>query len=268
LGSLGVATHSPIKATLLLVATAFFATPLLAETFDNTRDGFSIKIPPDWQPIPESKVAEMHAAARKAHPGFAVPDFRYGYQARSDQWFSYPYVLVAVKRSGRAPEHLLAELAKDDFSAHKEKFRSSAGGLVSAFEMGKAVYDPSTRILWATSEITYPKIGKVGILTGCVQTEEGGIWVYGYALRDAFDSHKPTFAQITESVRPTEALRYKPRLTDRAPVGDMTDSVRGIDWGKAVGKGLVAGLAAGVLIFVIAVFAKIKSLFSNRSKPQ
>ncbi len=236
-------------------------------TFENARDGFRISIPPDWQEIPESKIAEKVAAVRKASPDIQVPDFQYGYQARSDQWFTYPYVLVSIKRSGRVPEYQLAKLQNVDWSVGGKAVQNLSDGQISHLEMGKVAYDPSTHIIWMASEATYPEVGKVGILNGSVQTQEGSIWVYGYALRDTFEANKPTFAQIAESVLPTEALRYKPRWTDSALVGvvvELAESLRGSDWARVAGK----GVAVGLLVLIVGIFSWLKSVSTNRRKPE
>lgn len=243
-----------------LLAALLIAAKASGGTIDYTHDQFSITIPPDWVSIPEAEVSEKFKAIRKASPGATVPDSTYGYQARSEKWFSYPYVLVWVKRSGRTPEHHLQKLAKVDAQMSSDRLLSSADGLVSQFEMGKIAYDSTTHIIWMNSEATYPGVGKVDILNGSVQTEEGVIWVYGFALRDTFDSHKPTFVQITESIRPSEELRYKPRLTDNA----LGEAAKGIDWNKVVAKGLGNALVYIFLGVIIAGVIWLKSVFRSR----
>jgi len=244
-----------MKHALLCTAAVIITTTASAETFDySSRDGFAITIPTGWHAISESQIQEMVAAIRKAAPTATVPDFRYGYQAQTDRWFSYPYVLIWVNPSGRVPEHQLEKIAKIDLSKSTDKLRSSMGDVVSAFEVGNAAYDPATHIVWMTSEATYSDVGKVGILSGGVQTEQGIIWVYGYALRDTFERYKPTFIGITESVQPTEALRYKSRFSDSAPFAAVIDSVRGIDWSQV----LVAGLAGGIIALIIGIFSARK----------
>jgi hypothetical protein len=254
---LSLGDKSPVvKHALLRIAAVIITTTVSAETFDySSRDGFAITIPPGWQAIPESRIQEMVTALRKATPTATVPDFRYGYQAQSDRWFSYPYVLIWVNPSGRVLEHELEKVAKVDLSKSADELRSSMSDLISSFEVGKPAYDPGKHILWMTSEAIYSGVGKVGILSGAVQTEEGPIWVYGYALRDTFESYKPTFIGITESVRPTEALRYKRRFSDSAPVAAVTDSLRGIDWSQV----LAAGLVGGIIALIIGMFSARKS---------
>src|SRR5205809_3861135 len=143
--------HKPRYVKLLLtLATLVLARTLVAETFSNARDNFTITIPPDWESIPEPAIAEKTAAIPNAAPHAPYPAFHYAYQARSDRWFSFPYVSVRVDRSGRLAEDRLQSIAKLSSQIH-DKAQSLGAGVLPKFQMNTAFYDPSTHIIWVTS---------------------------------------------------------------------------------------------------------------------
>lgn len=201
-----------------LAVALLFATTGFAEIIDNTQDGFAITIPFGWRIIPKPEIAVLNQSINSqynlekvsAYKAGKISDILYGYQAESDHWFSYPYVLVRINRAGKKSEGELGP------SANADLIKKSAGEVLESVgakdvnvEVGGATYDRSTHILWSMSETADPDLGKIRTLNGAVQTEEGAIWIDCYAPRETFEAYKPTFVQIIESVRPIDSLVYK-----------------------------------------------------------
>ena len=229
---------SLLSATWLLTSTAF------CETIDYISEGFTINIPSGWRVIPQSEVAKRAQSSRAAAPaGTKIPDFRYGYQLSNDQWFSYPFVLIAITRDGRMPEAELQKLPKADLSGVTNDVRSVAKGIVSNFQFGRITYDPTTHIIWIPSEVDYPDGSKVDSLCGALQTETGSIMVYGYALPDSFDQYEPTFIKVAESIRTSDALRYKTGSADDSVNRNATG---GINWRRILIAAIIGALLGGI----------------------
>lgn len=116
---------------------------VFASTFNSPNDGFSLELPPGWLQIPQSAIAETQQEILRRAPNAPKVRYDYGFQFGStDQWFSYPYILVQVKRSGRIPEQELARIAQLPLGNAAAKFQERTRELVSEVEIGKPRYDP------------------------------------------------------------------------------------------------------------------------------
>ena len=193
-----------------LAAALFISTNAWAGLLDyGLVSGFSIIVPDNWQVIPDPVMRGMAAKVHAARPDTLVPDFSYGFQANAGDWFSLPYCLLRVTKTGKMPEEKLAELPKVDFSKVTDSGHSSRQQVIVSAEGGKEIFDPATHIIWFTSKMDLPEGGEMGVLVGSVQTEQGALSLYCYAPRESFDNFKPLFIQMIESIHPVEALRYK-----------------------------------------------------------
>jgi hypothetical protein len=215
-----------------------FGISALGRTLDyKAKDGFSITIPDDWDVIPEAQVAEVAENARKSAPNAPVPDFRYGFQAKAEKWFQYPYVVVAPSTKGRTSEAALNKLGSVDVAKSSSQLKETLSKLASDIQVGKMVYDPQTHTVWGTTDSVYPGVGKVRCLTGAVETEQGAIWVYCYAPADVYDKYNQVFANIISSVQLRDDLVYKPRASEALSADEIArrlGRVTGVMIGVAV----------------------------------
>ena len=221
------------------------ASAAMSATVDNTKDGFTVTLPTGWDQIPQSEIASLNETTRKEHNIGNQPGFLCGYQVRSDGWFSYPYVLIRVARSGKLTEEQLAKLPTINVTESVDKVMQAWGGTFPKFQMGKIFYDSASHITWLAGQTTDPEIGLVDILIGALQTEQGAIQTYCYSRHDSVAQDRPTFTRIIESIRPSEEVRYKPASTTLA-VSSAANAARQPDYtwlGRAIGLALVGALS-------------------------
>ncbi len=102
-----------IIAPLLLLTFCVWADPALVRTYDNPRDGFSLRLPEGWAPMAAETLEEANQAAVAQHPNWKGVGFRYGFRMTNAPGFTFaPYLLVRVSESGGVadPRQLQEEL--------------------------------------------------------------------------------------------------------------------------------------------------------------
>ena len=121
------------------------------------------------------------------------------------------------------------------------------------------IYDPENQIIWMRIEATVADAGPISGLSGMVPTENGFIQINGYSLQKDYPSYEAVFRSIAASVSVNPTVAYKPRWTDNLP-----SFITGLDWGKAIVKGLAGGLAVVVILGIPALISAFKG---NNKKP-
>jgi len=227
----------------ILVAGNLSAEITLSQVFD-TRDDFTIRLPTGWVQIPKDAIDAYLKEIAKLAPQASRRTIDYGFQLdTSSEWFQHPYIVVQVKKSGRIPDSQLKSLPKVEVERALQRSAKKAESVldfVSRAEVGKTLYDSAAHILWWQTSAEYADEGKVRILTALILTEQGIIQVMNYALATEFDDYAPLFETIVRNVSISEAIRYKPQITDSIPI------VSGIDWGGVLGKALVGAVIGGI----------------------
>lgn len=198
-----------LMALLLLLAAPCFGTepsrPFAA------KEGFILHLPNDWMPIPKEVLDKYSQAIAKMAPQAEKQVYDYGFQ-RSDapKWFSYPYILVQVKRSGRIPEEQLKTLKRIEKAMDESfsKTTDSLSAITSNASLGEPIYDPVSHILWTRIAIDIKKTGTVRGIIGTLLTEEGFVQIAGYAKDDDFGTYLPTFESVIKTTEIRADLKY------------------------------------------------------------
>lgn len=210
---------------LALSAVAFIS---VAGTFD-TEDYFSMTLPDDWIRIPP-EVLDVYPGTAMEGEVAPVETYDYGFQLESaGEWFSYPCILVQVRNNvGR---YTTGELAQ---------FMEQQGDVVDArLERDNTFYSGIVE-----------KDG-VAVMIGRQLTEYGFIQLNGFCAAESLPEYEEAFRSAFASLKIDEAIRYKPQLTDNAPVW------RGINLG-ILGLALVlSALVGGVLWFIYAMILRM-----------
>ncbi|MGA7828439.1 MAG: hypothetical protein WCA04_12295, partial [Geobacteraceae bacterium] len=192
----------------------FLATPCfgldLPQTFV-TKDGFTIHLPKGWKPIPKEVLDKYSQAIAKMAPKAEKQEYDYGFQ-RSDtkKWFSYPYILVQVKRTGRIPEVQLKALKriKKELDKSFNKATEALSEISSNASLGEPVYDPLSHILWSRITIDIKGTGTVRGIIGTILTKEGFVQIACYAKDDEFGTYLPVFESTISTTEIRSSLRY------------------------------------------------------------
>ncbi len=175
------------------------------------KEGFTIHLPKDWEPIPKEVIDKYSQAIAKMAPKAEKQHYDYGFQrADSPKWFTYPYILVQVNRSGRIPEEQLKSLKRiekamgDSFA----KTTDSISSISSNASLGEPMYDPVSHILWTRIAIDVKEAGTVRGIIGAILTEEGFVQIACYAKSEDFEKYLPVFETIIKQTDFSADLRF------------------------------------------------------------
>lgn len=212
-----------------------------AAPFSALSDGFSIQLPPGWIPIPSAAIGERIRELVRRAPNAPTLHYDYGFQFGSpDRWFTPPYVLIQVKRTGRIPESEFAKL--DRFSGNdtaaelQDKFR----GIATDTEIGKMRYDPTSRVIWLNAGLNVAGVGRIAGVSAIVPTEYGTIQLSGYAHEREFMGFLTQFHEMVSSLAVVDNAKYRPRATDRFPF------LGWIEWDSVIFAALTGAFGAVV----------------------
>ncbi len=216
-----------------------------AAPFSAPSDGFSIQLPPGWIPIPSAAIDEAIREVVRRAPNAPTLHYDYGFQFGSpDRWFTPPYILIQVRRTGRIPESELAKL--DRFSSNdaaaelQDKFR----GIATDTEIGKMRYDPRSRVIWVNAGLNVAGVGRIAGVSAIVPTEYGTIQLSGYAHEREFMGFLTQFHEMVSSLAVVDSAKYRSRATDLFPF------LSWIEWDSVFFSALTGGVAAvAVLAF-------------------
>jgi hypothetical protein len=208
-----------------------------------TKDGFTLFLPDDWKPIPKDVLDAYSREIARLAPQAEKQTYDYGFQLSAAQkWFTYPYLLVQVRRTGRIPEDQLRSLARigKAMDSSFAKASESLSSFATNGTIGETVLDASMHTLWTRIAIDVKGVGTINGLVGTVLTEAGFIQISCYSKEKDFPGYLPVFETIVRSAVLSDEQKYRPATTD------SETSAGGIGRGALVGLA-VACVAAGGL---------------------
>lgn len=241
-----------VIASIFIAAVTLAASDADLSQTITTPDGITIHLPIKWKQIPKSVIEEVYKEFYDQNPRALRQTFDHGFQADSEEWFSYPYILIQVQHTGRIPEFALKKMPNlDDIFKEKAHETADAISAISDISMGKTVYDSTLRILWSSGKAHYESIGYVKMLAGGHLTEDGFVYVYAYSIEADFPRYEKLFEQIISRIKLEPGIRYSPRISDKTPLI--------IDWNKALEKGIVGGVIVIFIGIVTLIIGLIKT---------
>lgn len=219
--------------TKLIACLAAVALSAVGGTFE-TDDMFSITLPEGWVAIPDTVLAEYSDSLAVSEEAEEVQWYDYGYQlGETGEWLTYPCILVQVNMMGRYSTGAM------------ERFKASAStDAVSLANKNTLLMEVRER-------------DGVKVLAGRQLTEYGYIELTGFAPADEFDQYADVFRSIFSSLVIDEAIAYKPRLSDNAPV------IGSINLGKVLAV-CVQGALVGAVLW--GVYTLLRRTFRHKLK--
>ncbi len=218
-------------ATILLACLVYAASCLAAsaeavyvDTNKNTApgavfssDGVTLTMRPGWIQIPPEQVQRVREELQQQAPKVKIPVFDYAYQEASDEWFSYPYVLITIHRTGRISERDLESWAKVDLTSAVDKVAKSASSVMTDASAGHMRYDESARVVWQEIETNLVDNQKIRGITAIIPTEFGLVRVHGYSRDADYARFAASFQRLIAEASIEETVRYKPHASDSLP---------------------------------------------------
>ena len=200
------------------VLLAFSLPAVSQDTTLKTNSDYKISVPNHWIEIPNDIIEQYQKVVSEATG--LNQTYEYGYQSGEvENWLTYPYVLVQIKRNGRIPEGQLKKYKelKKGFDKGIKKLEESAGDFLSNMSQGETIYDSDIHVLWSSITIDVDSIGRIKGLIAVKLTEYGFIQFMGYALEQDYPMYESMYKEMVYSIDLEEKDIYKPRITDNAP---------------------------------------------------
>lgn len=169
---------------------------------------FSMTIPDGWIEIPRDVLDEYAATVKSLAPNAGIERYDYGFQANSGEWFTYPYILVENRRTGRLPQATLEQAEKIDMSAVARNEQRNLGSIATGFRIDAPVFDQETKLLWLRAEANVATVGPVSGLLACAPTEQGLIRASAFALAPDFPAYEPVFRANLGNLRADPSIAY------------------------------------------------------------
>ena len=233
---------------------------LCAVTLDKrieTAHGITFHIPQDWEPVPKDILDQATDAGQQATPGTTPTTRDYAFQRMpTDQWLTYPYVVVKVNRKGRLPDSELKKMntIKSVMTKHAPTVESQLKPILSDICVGETVYDPLTFTVW-THVTTSKQTGgdTIDVVAGLRLTEFGNVMIMGYCTHAEFPQCGPVLEEIVKATELPEQWRYKPRSSTLIPqVADLIHDQSGrLTLIGAFFKGILIALMFAVIAMTI-----------------
>ncbi len=193
-----------------------------------TEDLFSIALPKGWVRMPDDVLVSYAEAAAETASEEPAQVYDYGFQlSSSEEWFSYPCILVQVKNIGRFS------------TGDLERFAESTEGSTSQLNDDKSLI------------IEVHERDGIDVLVGRQLTEYGYIELSGFAPADTFSEYEGVFREAFSNLKLDDRILYKPRITDNAPV------IGNINLGKVFLVCLQAAVVGGVLWLIYGLLKRL-----------
>jgi hypothetical protein len=216
-----------------------------------TEDGFTMYLPESWVEIPDEFLKQYSEKVSQLAPQIGKQIYDYGFQLTPvDTWMTYPYILVQVKRTGRISEEALGQYKQinDVFSEQIEEVGNNISSILSNTQLGEALYDSASQILWIKISFDLQETGKVNAQIAVKLTEFGVIQIMGYATENTFASFQPLYQEVAKQISLDDAIKYKPRMVDNVIVDEENNKSRIL---AAVLLGTIIGVVIGLSIWLI-----------------
>jgi hypothetical protein len=184
-----------------------------ATTVALPEDSITFTLPADWIPISPDIVSQRAAEVAKTAPKAGKIDFKSAYQPSGGPWFSYPYMLIKIRDTGRIPESELQKLPSLDMSKINAFVRELAPrSAVSDISIGKMSYDPDAKRIWSESKASPPGGMDLRAIMMTVPTQKGAIDFYFYSPADQYQTLEALFLKTAASVMIGPDIAYKSDL--------------------------------------------------------
>jgi hypothetical protein len=140
-------------------------------------------------------------------------DYEAAFQKSAKNYFTCPYIVIAIDQSGRVPGATLGQnltTAEGERALEKElqKVRNKLSRLIQDVEMGKTIYDKDRKTIFMTYELNLPRGGKKRVVSYSILSNYGGVWIHFYSTVEGLESSLPYLTQIIDSFRFDPGYEY------------------------------------------------------------
>jgi tetratricopeptide (TPR) repeat protein/uncharacterized RDD family membrane protein YckC len=221
--------------------------PLL---YHNTEGHFSLTIPAGWEEIPKDAIETAIKSLQESYGYTSPPQYGGGFQKLDTTYFSRPYVLFGIDRSGRWSESQIEKLlSSNELERTVEEAESELSkqlpGLVQKSKPGQTIFDKAKNMLFIKSEDS---------ISVFFLSNYGSVDLHCYSTKENFENDLPYFTHIVDSFRYDIGYEYNQFTKNKS---SNTAS------GSLFGVGLIVFICVGLVILVVIIVRRKSSGRSN-----
>ena len=240
--------------------------------YHNPEGHFFLTIPAGWEEIPRDAIEATFRMLQEKLTSKAVANsqnYDGAFQKTSTTYFTYPYALFAIDKSGRWPEREIAKfLTSDEWEKGMQEGLRTAekqlSGLIQNVKSGQTIYDKKRNMLFSKFESEVVGIGEVIGLTFTIPSNYGCINLYCYSTKDSFENDLPYFTQIVDSFRYDVGYAY----SQVTKTNYDAKNASGRNLLATVSILLICGILVTLMIIIIAKKSAHKLRNANESKSE
>jgi len=182
------------------------------EVFIISEGHFEIKLPADWKKIPNTEIDKLIKNAKKKMGVETEINFNAGFQKRlSKNWFSLPYLLISVDKSGKVPESEITD-GPNRFTKSLRRIitseKSKLDGIIKNMNMNEAFYDKEKSRIIANVDMSFDNSSISGLFI-IMLTSYGTLNLYFYSSQQRWDNQYPEFLDIADMVKLDPIYKYE-----------------------------------------------------------
>lgn len=244
-----------IKFSISTIFLLCFLSTTNATTMTFPNDSFSISLPDTWVQIPGNVILNKIAELKQRAPNSKPLQCDYAFQLAGTPWFTYPYIVITTKKTGRMSEEETEEMKKVNLDSTINATVRNSENLISNVSIGQSIYDPRHNIVWSTGEMDVSG-GPISMASALVLTERGFIQILSYCKKADLPLYGGVFQTIIESVLLPDGYRYKNRVGHSTNIGGISSQLLGINWNKGLFRFIFGIIILAVLVGGFVLFLK------------
>lgn len=229
-----------IASFLALMIVGSVGTPLRAaqKYIDFPEQGFGIQLPEQWVRVPEDAFQEKMKSLKRAYEkegGKNRLGYDYAVQVQSQEWFSYPYMLISIWED--------IHVDTDEMATMNQKIEENLLQGANGTELVSTSFDPGRHFYRA--EARFPLAGKqMVLLKGVYYRNHSVLQLSTYMPRDMY-------SRYAEDVREAmDSLRMDPSTRHRAQADSWLDFRDLVPYLKAIIATVIVFVIAGIYVWM------------------
>ncbi len=202
-----------VLATMQMAATSFAE---VKHVYHDSDGHFSFTLPAGWVQIPASVVDSVGKVLG------ITEKYDLAFQEQSSGYFTYPYVLTQIRRSGRLPESEIRQLLasgafkKTMAEGYEEAIKEGAlPTFLKNAQLGEMLYDQTHNAIILKSEADIVGIGRVVSVSTMMLSDYGVVSMIFNTTKDDLGSDLADYDQIVTSFKFDKGYGYTLSLQER-----------------------------------------------------
>lgn len=187
---------------LLLIADVAYCVEL-SKSFEAGNE-ITINLPNEWVSIPTQVLSNVN----KDKPRNQQWDYAYQ-PSDSENWLTYPYILIRVSNTGKVPASEFDEYKKPLNQTDNEELNKKAPSMIDNIGITERHFDDSSATYYFTTKMNIENVGSVIFKSALIFTEKGYIETGCYVNGADSQKYLPIFDEILGNIEIGASLKYR-----------------------------------------------------------